>query len=285
MLGTNAIENDLVYTIQKGLETTKYIDQNGRAYASSSGYCERQTAFNLTFKGEIKQDASTTIYFEIGNTLESLVLNALENQGILMFRQFDIPDIGLNLGGRIDGIYRYPNDKIRLLEIKSCGKLPIKPFKEHIAQLSVYSAILGLESAFVYASRDVANYDGSLLMRQFNLDQTPDGLRETLFRVIYGKLCAERGVMPQIPLHIRRPTDCGFCKFKEICWDDKPSHLPEASLLDLEEIKVLTNQKLDVILNPDEINHRRNGVLKHMQTYGNDLTKNILNTNDWSDLV
>lgn len=276
-------EIKLTDVIVNGMKSVKPTNQNGRMYASTSGFCERQTALSMTFKGDTEYESATAGYFKIGLAVESVVIESLRNQGVLLFEQFETPDIGLNLGGKIDGIYRLDNDKIRLLEIKSCGALPSKPHAEHLAQINLYSAITGLPGTLLYFSRNVANFTGEIQMIEFQIDGS--GNYDSMFKTIYGKICAEKSLMPDIPANLTKPGHCGFCRFKNICWQGEPSHLEPMSDLEISENYGLTKEKCDDMMSAIKVEQRRNGVLKHIMQFGNPFAKELLTDTDWKDLV
>lgn len=286
MINTIGKDKSLVDYIVDGLRSTKSGNQNGRMYASSSGFCERQTALGMTYTGDIDLEPETEMYFGLGLAIEDLYIKSLRKQSLLLFSQFITPDIGLNIGGKIDGIYKLPDGKIRLLEIKSCGQLPKEPYGENMSQANLYSAICGLPIDLVYGSRLVKQgKNPDLLIKQFPVAYNHKSIYDTMFRVIYGKLCADRGLMPDIPNFLKSENDCGFCRFKNICWQGEPSHLEAMSQTEIDEIYLLTKEKCDVMMTEDEINKRRNGVLKHLSQYGTDYAKKLLNGTDWNDLV
>lgn len=275
----------LVDTILDGLKSTKQVNQNGRMYASSSGFCERQTALSMTYSGEQTTEPQTTLYFGLGLSIESMILDALDNQGVLLFRQFETPDIGLNMGGKIDGIYRLPDDKIRLLEIKSCGKLPKEPFREHLAQSNLYSAITGLPIDILYVSRNVLDFNGKIQIKSFLEVNNSFDCYTAMYKAIYGKKCADLGYMPEKSIHINSIDDCGFCRFKGICWNYEPSHLAQPDNEKYWNISQLAQDETFVIMSEDEITKRKHGVLKHLSIYGNEYARELLNGTDWTNLV
>lgn len=284
MINSLTSEIKLENVIVSGMKSVKRTNQNGRMYASTSGFCERQTALSMTFDGDTEYESASSGYFEVGLAIESVVLKALRQENTLLFSQLETPDIGLNLGGKIDGVYRLDNDKIRLLEIKSCGALPSKPSSEHLAQANLYTAITGLPATLLYFSRNIANFAGEIQMRKFELDTQSD-IYNSMFKAIYGKVCADKGLMPDIPDEITKPGHCGFCRFKNICWDFEPSHLESMSNSEISENYHLTKELTDDMMSEVKLEQRRNGVLKHLMQYGTSYAKDLLTDTDWKDLI
>jgi len=286
MINTLSNDKSLVDYIVDGLRSTKSANQNGRMYASTSGFCERQTALGMTYTGDVVLEPETELYFKMGLAIEDAFIGSLKKQGLLLFTQFETPDIGLNIGGKIDGIYCLPDGKIRLLEIKSCGQLPKVPYGENISQANLYSAITGLPIDLVYGSRLVKQgKSDEILIKEFRIPYNPVNLKRTMFRVVYGKICADKGLMPDIPDHIHNEFDCGFCKFKNICWQGEPSHLETMSDSEIKENWDLTEKKVLVMMSENAIEQRRNGVLKHLSQFGTDYAKRLLVGTTWDKLV
>lgn len=287
MINTIGKDKSLVDTILAGLKSTKSGNQNGRMYASTSAFCERQTALGMTYTGDIDIEPETEMYFSIGLAIEDSFLKSLRNQNVLLFSQFVTPDIGLNIGGKIDGIYKLPDGKIRLLEIKSCGSLPQNAYPENVAQATLYSAIVGLPIDLLYGSRLVKKNQKSneLAIKQIEVNTNHNNQYKAMYTAIFGKLCADNGLMPDIPDNLKSENDCGFCKFKNICWQGEPSHLEAMSQKETDEISLLTKEKCDAMMSEVEISKRRNGVLKHLSQHGSSYAKSLLSGTDWNDLV
>lgn len=282
---SKATVNQLEKTIIAGMKFSKMVKQNGRMYVSTAAFCERQTALSMTFEGLVDYDSSTSGYFEMGKAGENVVVNSLRNQNVLLYdnpnEQYRTLDIGLNLGGKIDAIYCLPDSEPRLLEVKTCGNtLPLAPHGEHLAQAKLYSAIMGLPVSIVYISRNIADYNGQIIIRDFDIEYDEIDLYETMYTVIFGKLSAERGLMPQIPPHLTKPSDCGFCQFKSICWDGKPSHLIPISKPESVEISHLTQQRTSAIINSSAIADRKSIVLNDLLKNGTPYAKALLSGNN-----
>lgn len=279
-------DNDLLSVIQKGLKSDKkWVSQDGRMYASTSGFCSRQTALSMTYSGFQEDSAETTEFFKLGIAIEDLNIQALRKMGKLLFSQYELPDVGLNLGGKIDGIYCLDEQHIRLLEVKSCGDLPDKPHAEHLAQASIYSAITGLPITLLYSSRNVYDFrSNELLQRKFEIEWNSLQLNESLVNAIYGKYSAESGYMPDKPASLNKEYKCGFCRFKGICWHDEIPHLKPLDYDDYEIYEKALNKSTE-LLDPDNVISRRNGVLKHLATYGSSYAQDLLSRIEWKDIV
>jgi hypothetical protein len=268
------------------MSTQVHTNRRERMYASDSGFCERQAALNATSEGLSNQTAASTAYFEIGSRIEEVVLDALFNQGALLFKQYRLPDVGLNLGGFIDGIITVAG-RIRVLEVKSCGALPDKPKGPHAAQALVYAAITGLPASLLYFSRNVAKFGGQLLIREFELDEAYGEKRAALFRAVYARMAMDAGVIPDKPAHILNEAACGFCNFTNVCWGGEalPTGSKPITPRQAHEMVAKANELVDHLMSPAEVADRRRGILSHISRAGNDNAKKLLAGTDWNELV
>lgn len=281
-------KDSLELAILAGMTKTREINQHGRLYASSSGLCARQTTLQANFVGTEIQAPETTAYFKTGIAVEEIVLDALYAKNQLVFRDFKLPEVGLNIGGKIDGFSRINDEPIYGLEIKSCGStIPSSPKKEHLAQAILYSAISGFPFKVVYFSRSVADKDNNILLRSFNLDFNWLDRYQTLYQAVLGYYGSKYQVMPKISQFIEKPLDCGFCRFKAICWENQASFLPGIETLDLKEqsaIYDLAEQTTTELMQIENVEQRRNGILKHMSIAGNEYARKLLK-GDWNLLL
>lgn len=274
------------HLVTSGLADFEKRSRGGRLYASEAGYCERQgTVLAITESHELSS-ASSTMYKLLGDSIEKLVLDALYTQDVLLFRQFHIPEVGLDLGGYIDAIV-YLNGKITALEVKSCGQLPSSPKPQHLHQAAIYSAITGLPAILYYVSRHVAGYDGTLKQAEFFIPVNGEVQRNALYRAALSHLCVLEGVTPNKPSHLKDEGDCGFCPLKPQCWHDAerlgwPEDISPSLAMSLtREATAL----VDDLLSREATQERRNGILKHLSRAGNSTAKTLLRERDWAPLV
>jgi hypothetical protein len=284
--GKAALESDnILDVIEKGLTKTEYQNYNGRIHASSAGYCARQGALQSTFDGNVTYEAKSAVYFKLGIALEETILDALDNQKRLLFRQYALPENPINLGGRIDGIVLH-KDKIHCLEIKSCGTLPTKPGLEHASQLAVYSACTGLPGLLLYVSRHVQDHNGNIKMRLFDLGFDKERCEASLNNAATAYFAGKNNLMPDIPDYIHGPEDCGFCPFKSICWEfDTSPKLEFMSEDEKESIEHVTDDFIDSYMSNGELAKRRNGVLKYLSINGNKTAKFMLDGETWEQYL
>ena len=211
--------------IENELKTTSK-EKRARIFASSAGLCSRQTAGMFFLPEDLKnhRKASTQFYFKVGSLFEDIVGEALNKSGILLDRETRIEAYHkkLPISGRIDFVAKDPEDGgVVLLELKTCGKLPVKPKPAHLAQLLTYLALTGMPRGIIwYFSRTVAGWGGSLIQKVFEVEPTEDDIRDVLFKMTFGALSAKKKFLPPLPDDMKR-YKCGFCPLIPYCWEGK----------------------------------------------------------------
>jgi CRISPR/Cas system-associated exonuclease Cas4 (RecB family) len=269
--------------VKQGMTSFRENKRDGRIWASQAAVCTRQAVLSSTRDDTEITEPAGAGYYALGSAIEDIVLKALQAKDALLFAQFKLPDIGLNMGGYIDGIVRV-GGRVRVLEVKSCGDLPKQPKLEHRAQAMIYAAVTGLQPTLFYFSRGVADFAGNLRVREFAMTPTRDELQDALFKVAFARECMELGLIPERPISFTSQADCGFCPWKDICWNGaelpRPEIDPEQSL----EVTRKAIATVERLLAPERVAQRRNGVLRHIQHHGSQVAKDIL-AGDWSELV
>lgn len=283
---TKQKSDPLADLILSGMKSEREINRNGRLYAGSSGFCERQTALDATYKGLEVTEPSSTGYFALGIAVEDLILDALHKKNTLLFRQLETPNIGINIGGKIDGFVFIPQlDKIRMVEVKSCGTtLPSEPNLTHKAQALIYSGITGFEISLVYYSRNVADRNKKVLLKPFDLGYDEREIYKAMYRACYGYFASKLGVMPRKPLHIANQDVCGFCRFIPVCWQGEKAHLADITPEQQKEIEEKSVALANHILSPESIAQRKNLVLKKIASEGTLNAKELLKKRNWQEI-
>jgi hypothetical protein len=284
--GKEILENTgLLEAIETGLERSEMQNYDGRIHASSSGYCSRRGALEATYKGMRKYEAKSALYFKLGLALEDSVLDALDSQKRLFFRQYHLPEIGINLGGKVDGIVLH-NGKLHCLEIKSCGStLPTKPDDEHLTQINIYSAVTGLPGLLLYVSRTVQDYNGNLKLKLFDLGFNAD-MGKSLRSSALAYFASKNELLPDIPDHITSEKDCGYCNFKNLCWQFEVSPvLQPMTPTENEQINAAADKFISNFMQVSELKKRRNGVLKFLSENGNKTAKFYLAGESWDSIL
>ena len=286
--GAREFQLSLTTVVARGLSRVETRDRTGRIYASDGGHCERSGALLAMLPGQQRKSASLQAYAKLGDAIENIVLGALDDQNEVLFRQYHLPEVGLNLGGYVDGVI-YHGGRLRLLEVKSCGStLPKVPKPIHATQAAIYSAICGMPIIIYYMSRTVADYKGQLLTAQFDLAEDGALQRRALWRVAYAHLASKLEVTPRIPMHIQSENDCGFCPFIPVCWNGEAPLNPWPTGVTPQQHLELSREAtawVDKLLHPDVVADRRIGILNHIRKHGTETAKRLLTGSRWSDLL
>lgn len=269
--------------LRRGLSTIETHDRGGRLYASQAAVCPRQATLSSTRQDQEVTTPASASYYALGNAIEELILGALRREGALLYPQYRLPDVDLNLGGYVDGIVLV-GGRVHVLEVKSCGELPSEPKLEHRAQAMVYAAITGLPPIVFYFSRTVAGYGGDLKTREFALSPSSDELRATLYQVAYAREAIDAGVIPEIPTHFASDKDCGYCPWKSHCWSGEPLPRPVVSPEQHVDLVARASARVAGLMDPEHVTRRRNGVLRHIARHGTDEAREAL-AGDWSTLL
>lgn len=269
--------------IKKGMSEISTYERGGRIYASASAYCARQTFLYSMDSDTVVISPTSTAYMKLGIAIENMLLSALLEQDALLFAGYKLPEIGINMGGKVDAIV-YVDGKISVLEVKSCTNLPMNPKPEHRAQALMYAAVTGFPASVLYFSRKVADYKSQLLIKNLPLNATKDELLATMFTACYAHFAMEMGVIPPMPI-FESQASCGFCKFIDNCWNGRPFNAPVVSP---EEHKLLVEKATalaEQLMDPEVVASRRTGILKFITKHGNDFAFRLLSKRDWAEFI
>lgn len=236
-------------------------------YAGDVVYCPRRAVKFLVTDRTASVAPSSHVYMKMGISIHGLITDAMHKSGALIFKEFRLPPSEKpDIRGIVDAIFFAPGNKIMGMEIKSCGKLPAAPKEDHVAQAIIYSAITGLEFVMTYISRNVAGWDGKLMLKSFELECTERDMHQSLTKACLAHFAKQMGVLPPIPTGFTIDS-CGFCPFKDECWEEggEPGLLPEATPAQIEELYELAEPRAKEIL--EGRGPRRNGIMKHIYRY------------------
>lgn len=192
-------------------------------YGAGASYCPRQNFLNSkAYEARAQVTPASQLYMSMGSGVEQAVVDGLTRKGRLFFNNLYVPPMEPKVAGKIDLVYLDQNDQITIGELKTCGNLPTKPKPVHEAQLMTYAAVGGYKRAnLIYISRNVADNQGNVLIRAFELDLSEARLVSTLERIVLSQMAIDEGWLPDIPVTLRK-SDCLYCQFKKFCWDDQP---------------------------------------------------------------
>lgn len=268
------------------------VEKIGRLYASESGHCARKGTLSALDSDDTLMKPTFLYYTEIGKTVENALIQSLITSNVLLFpnkdnitEQFNIPDVGLNLGGKLDGII-YKNGKISLLEIKTAGqKMPNDPAKEkpqHLAQARIYSALLGTDINLLYFARNVSSdmHGESLKIREFYYKFDRGAVYDTIFSACLSSYSVTNGYIPPIPetINFQNKADmCSYCNFFSYCWSDnkKEINLKTPNEQENKIMREFAHNKTGEILNPKNIKIRHENFIDDIIKVGN---KDLVNS-------
>lgn len=271
--------------IIKSLERTFTVDRKNRLHAGDAGFCSRQSVLNASYSGDGKNDAKSMLYMNIGSAVHNLIQDSLHEGGRLLFKEYKVADIGINLGGYID-IICFMQGRIQILELKTAGTtLPGEIKEGHRQQATIYSLITGLEAQVVYVSRNVASYDGKVLIKAMPLNLTKESASDVMFSAAYSYFALQKGVVGPIPQSMNE-SKCGYCGYKEFCWrkGPVPNNLRLATKEEHKELIAKANSFVEEMIDPVKMKERRSGVLSFLSKNGTKHAKDLLVGSDWSKL-
>lgn len=275
-----------VKTIVESLRETFTIDRKKRLHAGDSGFCSRSTVLNASYSGPGSNDAKSMLYMRIGSAVHDLIQNSLFKSGHLMFKEYKVMDIGVNLGGYVD-IIAFINGRLTILELKTAGtSLPPTIKDGHRQQASIYSIITGLPAEVVYISRNVAGFDGRPLIKTYPLSLTRQDAADIMFQTVYAYLAVNNDVVGPIPAHMNE-SKCGYCSYKEFCWrgGEVPNGLRKATNKEHRQMIIEANETVEKLLDPVAMNERRTFLFNFLRDHGTEHAQKLFKeTEDWTTL-
>lgn len=302
------VETDLVISyIHKGsqlLSSTRVKQE--RLYTSESGHCSRKSALSSVLVADGVSSPAFPFYTSIGKQVEITIMESLARSNVLVFpnldkdnpivneetSQFDIPDIGLNIGGKLDAVVFI--DKPYILEVKTTGQnLPTNPDTDkpqHVAQARLYSAILGIDSILLYFSRNVSSdmHGGKLKAKEFLYKFDRGQSYKYIFEVALARYYLDNGFIPPIPSHIKfenREKVCSYCDLIGYCWDLKykiereysfTKQLVEPTKHEIEVANHNAHSFCAKFLEPNAIKERRREFFHRLKAVGNPYYKEMI---------
>lgn len=199
-----------------------------RMYGSSAAWCPRLNylkASHALVGTENVFTASSELYMSVGDGLEAALASGLWRDGKLIFNNAELPPMVPDVGGKVDLVYVDDVDRLSIAEVKSCGVLPTKPRREHVAQLMTYVAVTGVDRAvLVYLSRNVRDDMGNVGIRCFRMDTGEDAVVPVLEKIAFSQWMIDNGKLPPVPHDFARTTTCAYCDFQSFCWEESGPH-------------------------------------------------------------
>lgn len=220
-------------------------------YGSDAGFCARRNVLlekNEWIDGNL--NAAGMGYMVIGNAFEDLLANSLKQRNRLISQNLyliEMPE--LKVRGKIDLVVFDHEDELALIEVKTCGELPLEPKPTHLAQIQTYAAISGVRRCWLtYMSRKL-HPKQPIPLRSFLVDTSAGALEDKLRIAFLSRLAFDKGSLPPVPGHFRKHTECHYCEFRDhFCYGGRRGHPFEASppLPELSPVQVIELDALAV---------------------------------------
>lgn len=206
-------------------------------YGADAGYCARKNVFNsLNDTIPFSATASSTAYMRIGDAIENMLAEGLKKHDLLVAQNMRLVELpGLKVSGKIDLICLDNHDRLALIEVKSCGDLPLRPRIGHLIQVQSYAAISGFDNVhIVYVSRNVRStgWGNDADIKTFPVEMTPEVIFDRLQVAAFSNLSIQAGRLPPVPATFKKSTHCSYCPFTHFCWEGVE---PTIERLDAEE--------------------------------------------------
>lgn len=252
--GVQVEVHPILSILSKPVAKEETIDRNGRLHASQVGHCPRAGALSATEVYDSQNSISSTYYMKIGTVIHDIVRDSFQSQGVLVASEARIPRNPFNLGGYIDDVINLDGE-ISIVEVKSCGKPPSRPHAGHLAQASLYAALVGLPYHIVYVSRNIMGFN-SLQIQPFSYP-TPLAPPVSLFNMIYASLYVQRGMTPPIPFS--DDSECRFCDHYARCWGSSRLDIqnPEPGPVEDQKIRAVASRIAERMMRPANVAYRR----------------------------
>lgn len=259
-LGKNSVlsEAQLVEHFISLINPTISRYQQKRPSVSSSGLCGRRVSLeNLTPTGKASDNKSSQFYFTVANAIEQQIVDIYGGHVVANNIRFDnnnytgekspLHDLPLfeglphTFGGEIDLILKI-KDSYYLFDVKSTSRVKSGNYilvddsgdtqekyisgknsnKQYEAQVKLYSAISGFDNCYLfYIPRNIQEgFKKEPTIKVKKVSTNEDDLINAVAITTYGYLCAELGLVADSTKNIKK-SHCGFCSFKEYCWDNK----------------------------------------------------------------
>lgn len=260
-IGNPLKQQPLISHIVQGLTKTYPTRRREHLFAGDAAMCHRKAVFSLLVGEDdmTRVEASGVIYMRLGSAFHDIIADAFRGAGLLLASEVRLEPDFLNLAGYVDDVIEL-DGKPLIIEVKTCGALPSTPKPWHYEQAMTYSLVTGIRDPIVlYVSRNVASYDGRLLMAPLQITADDDKYEMIARRLVQADEYAKLGKIGEIPIHIRDEGDCGFCPFKAICWDSEPSFVELATAEERRAVNVIASEKAKKLV--EEMPERRSEFL------------------------
>lgn len=219
---------DIDSWMQDMLFEHKSVKARPHLWGADAGLCARRNVLlqhNTAVATTVTPESNA--YMSIGVALEDMLAKGLNENGRLLIQGMYLPLMPeVKIRGKIDLIIFDHEDKLALVEVKTCGKLPNEPRPTHLAQIQTYAAVSGITRCWLtYISRNVQGeeWGKGLAIRTFQVETGKDALRSRLATALLSQEAGEAAALPPVPAHFRKHTECHYCEFRDFyCWKPRP---------------------------------------------------------------
>lgn len=224
---TRLKQADIDNWYQEVLRETGDASKRPYLYGSDAGFCARKNVLveHNTWLASSKSPA-TAAYMAIGVGLEDMLAAALKrNDRLLAQGQRLVEMKEVKISGKIDLMVFDHEDKLALIEVKTCGELPTVPSPVYLAQIQMYAAVSGIHRCWLtYISRNVrSSFTEKLSMRTFPVDTSEEVLKQRLQTALISRQASDEAKLPPVPSTFRKHTECHYCEFRDhFCWRTRP---------------------------------------------------------------
>ena len=219
--------SSLVAQITKGL--TKEAKLTKRSiHGADAAFCSRKSALHQAIADDTSAilEPQSALYFAIGNGVHDTIRDALDKSGILIANEYRLSYGAIN--GFIDDIViSTETGSLKIIDVKTCGRLPTKIKVGQAEQLLTYALLSGIwEASILYVSRNVSDFSG-ILIKELRADMTKRNMTKIARVVAESLVAVKRKIVPPRPEYRLSSADCGWCPFKDNgCWSRTQGILP-----------------------------------------------------------
>jgi len=162
------------------------------------------------------------IAVELGRAYEQAFLKAYRARGLLKASnlRFKAYLMGLNISGEVDGLTKAGE----VIECKTAygkaffNQVNKKPKEEHLCQIMVYLACLGLDTCILpYGSRDDTGKFAGYRLRKRDIEAEGILFIKIIDRWKQLKMCVETNLLPERDF-VAGDWQCNYCSFKKKCY-------------------------------------------------------------------
>lgn len=283
--------------IRKGLTTVEKVSRTSseeemakygrkhswRLYGTDAAYCPRKAVLYGAEERVHETRPEGKMYMALGTAAEDVLVDGFHNSGMLLWKQYRVPEGEINVGGKVDIIAFL--EYVFGVEVKTCEKVPDQPKPEHEAQALLYSLLLGIPFKLLYQSRKVVrSVPGGRVELDFGLldvDTSHERLWATAVGLARSYVYSLERLLPERPSHFTKTGNCTYCPFKQMCYGSEPFPIPVPGPGVREDVEARVRQLATLLM--DQRPSKKIGMLKFLQE-NNERARAVLEGADWSKI-